>query len=65
MSAEIARVTGDPLAAEPLFEQAIVSARDHGFVHNEALACELAGRFYRMRGLAEIKGRKTRVDRMA
>ena len=35
----------------PLYEQAIQSARANGFVHNEALAHELAARFYFSRGL--------------
>jgi len=42
------------LDAEQLYERAIRSARDNGFVHNEALACELAARFYAARGLEEI-----------
>ncbi|HWN48978.1 MAG TPA: AAA family ATPase, partial [Xanthobacteraceae bacterium] len=51
VSAEIARIQGRELDAEHLYEQAIRSARDNGFVHNEALANELAGRFYLDRGL--------------
>jgi PAS domain S-box-containing protein len=34
-----------------LYEQAIRSARDNGFVHHEALANEIAARFYAARGL--------------
>ena len=37
-----------------LYEQAIRSARANGFVHNEALAYELAARFYAARGFEEI-----------
>ena len=37
-----------------LYEQAIRSARDNGFVHNEALANELASRFYAARGFEDI-----------
>ena len=37
--------------AAHLYEQAIRSAREHGFVHNEAIAYETAARFYRARGL--------------
>jgi PAS domain S-box-containing protein len=37
-----------------LYEQAIRSAGDHGFVHNEALACETAARFYAARGFEDI-----------
>ncbi|WP_426414158.1 AAA family ATPase [Bradyrhizobium ganzhouense] len=54
LAAEIARIEGRPLDAMDLYERAIASARTNGFVHNEALACELAGRFYAARGLEEI-----------
>jgi PAS domain S-box-containing protein len=37
-----------------LYEQAIRSARANGFVHNEALAYELAARFYAARGFEQI-----------
>ena len=37
-----------------LYERAIRSARENGFVHNEALAYELAARFYAARGFQEI-----------
>ena len=37
-----------------LYEQAIRSARANGFVHNEALANELAARFYAARGFETI-----------
>src|SRR5262249_46330156 len=54
VGAEIARVEGRPLEAMDLYERAIASARANGFVHNEALACELAARFYAARGFQEI-----------
>jgi PAS domain S-box-containing protein len=54
VSAEIARVEGRELDAERLYEVAIDSARDKGFVQNEALANELAARFYAGRGLHTI-----------
>ena len=54
VSAEIARIDGRVLDAEHLYEQAIRSARANGFVHNEALASELAGRFYDARGFEQI-----------
>jgi PAS domain S-box-containing protein len=54
VGAEIARIEGRPLEAMDLYERAIVSARTNGFVHNEALACELAARFYAARGLEEV-----------
>ena len=37
-----------------LYEQAIRSARANGFIHNEALANELAARFYAARGFEKI-----------
>src|SRR6478609_80437 len=54
VGAEIARIQGRALDAEHLYEQAIRSARENGFVHNEALANELAGRFYKARGFDKI-----------
>ncbi len=54
VGAEIARIEGRALDAEQLYEQAIRSARANGFVHNEALANELAGRFYAARGFEKI-----------
>ena len=50
IGAEIARLNGRELEAERLYEQAICSARDNGLVHNEALAYEMAARFYAARG---------------
>ncbi|OPY96556.1 protein kinase [Bradyrhizobium sacchari] len=52
--AEIARLQGRELDAERLYEQAIRYARDNGFVHHEALAYELAARFYGTRGFEEF-----------
>jgi len=54
VDAEIARVDKRPLDAMDLYERAIASARANGFVHNEALAYELAARFYAARGFAEV-----------
>jgi PAS domain S-box-containing protein len=54
VSAEIARIEGRELDAERLYEQAIRSARDHGFVQNEGLAHEVAARFYTSRGFETI-----------
>src|SRR5258708_12130833 len=45
---------GRELDAERLYEQAIRSARANGFIHNEALANELASRFYAARGFEKI-----------
>src|ERR1700739_2692268 len=54
VGAEIARIEGRVLDAEQLYERAIHSARANGFVHNEALADELAARFYAARGFEDI-----------
>ena len=48
--AEIARIEGRPAEAMDLYEEAIRSARDNGFIQQEALAFELAARFYATRG---------------
>jgi PAS domain S-box-containing protein len=50
IEAEMARLEGRVLEAEQLYEQAIRSAHDNGFVNNEAIAYELAARFYAARG---------------
>src|SRR6185295_9555501 len=54
VGAEIARIEGRPLDAMDLYERAIASARAHGFIHHEALANELAARFYAARGYDRI-----------
>ncbi len=54
IGAEIARIEGRILDAEQLYERAIRSARSNGFVHNEAVAHELAARFYAARGFETI-----------
>jgi PAS domain S-box-containing protein len=54
VSAEIARLEGRALDAMQLYEQAIQSAREHGFVQNEGLAHEVAARFYAARGFEAI-----------
>ena len=51
VAAEIARIEGRELDAERLYEKAIQTAREHGFVQNEAIAHETAARFYSERGL--------------
>jgi predicted ATPase/class 3 adenylate cyclase len=45
VEAELARITGDESAAATLYDQAIEAAHDAQFVHDEALANELAARF--------------------
>jgi PAS domain S-box-containing protein len=52
--AELARLKERELEAERLYEEAIRSARANGFIQNEALANELAGRFYAARGFEQI-----------
>jgi PAS domain S-box-containing protein len=54
VGAEIARIEERPLDAMDLYERAITAARASGFVHNEALAYELAARFYAARGSEQI-----------
>jgi PAS domain S-box-containing protein len=50
VGAELARLEARELDAERLYEEAIHSARECGFVQNEGLAHELAARFYAARG---------------
>jgi len=54
VSAEIARLEGRAFDAMQLYEQAIRSAHENGFVQNEALAHEVAARFYAARGFETI-----------
>jgi PAS domain S-box-containing protein len=63
VSAEIARLGGRDLEAMRLYEQAIQSARENGFVNNEALAHELASRFYTARDLNLIAKSHLRAAR--
>src|SRR5499425_2928405 len=50
----MARIEGRVLEAEQLYEQAIRSAHSNGFVNNEAIAYELAARFYAARGFQKF-----------
>ncbi len=52
--AEIARLEGQDADAMRLYEQAIRSAREHGFVQNEGVAYEAAARFYAARGVESV-----------
>jgi PAS domain S-box-containing protein len=54
VSAEIARLEERDADAMRLYEEAIRLAHDHGFVQNEALADEVAARFYAARGFEKI-----------
>ncbi|CAN7796305.1 AAA family ATPase [Paraburkholderia hospita] len=48
--AELARIEGRDAEAMRHYEEAIRSAREHGFIQNQAMAYELAARFYVSRG---------------
>jgi PAS domain S-box-containing protein len=54
IEAEIAGLDDRTLDAERLYEKAIQSAHEQGFIHNEAVACEVAARFYAARGFKKI-----------
>src|SRR5262249_13487332 len=54
VGAEMARLEGRDLDAMRLYEQAIRSAQANSFVHNEAVAWEVAARFYAARGFHKI-----------
>ncbi|WP_208247211.1 AAA family ATPase (plasmid) [Rhizobium sp. T1470] len=54
VGAEIARLEGREIDAVRLYEQAIRSARANGFLHQEALAYELAARFYAQGGFDDF-----------
>ncbi|HOO11668.1 MAG TPA: AAA family ATPase, partial [Bacillota bacterium] len=44
--AEMLRVLGRKREAGPLYDEAIASAQQNGYVQNQAIACELAAKFY-------------------
>ena len=52
--AEIARLEGRDADAMRLYEQAVRSAHENGFVQNEGVAYEVAARFYAARGVESI-----------
>ncbi len=54
IAAERARLDGRDVEAMQMYEKSIESSNFHGFVNNEAIACEAAARFYAMRGFATI-----------
>src|SRR5262249_39712547 len=54
VGAEIARIKGRDLEAMRLYERAIRSARENGFLHVEGVANEVAARFYMTRGFEKI-----------
>jgi PAS domain S-box-containing protein len=63
VSAEIARIEGRLLDAQELYDKAIREAHKYGFVHNQAIANEIAGRFYAERGYEEIAATYLRAAR--
>ncbi|HEX5751808.1 MAG TPA: AAA family ATPase [Archangium sp.] len=52
--AELARLTGREKEALHAYEEAVQSAREHGFLQNAALANELAARYWRERQVPTI-----------
>ncbi|CAH1219731.1 Adaptive-response sensory-kinase SasA [Paenibacillus allorhizoplanae] len=54
MRAEWDRVTGHGRRAEQRYENAIRQAREQGFIQHEAIASELAGRYYKQIGRERI-----------
>jgi PAS domain S-box-containing protein len=54
VGAEIARIEGRDIDAMRFYDRAVDAARASGFVQNEALANELAARFYAARGFEKI-----------
>ncbi|MBV8587350.1 MAG: PAS domain S-box protein, partial [Verrucomicrobia bacterium] len=52
--AELARIESRDLDAMRLYDEAIRSAHQNGFIQNEAIANEIAARFYAARGLQTI-----------
>jgi PAS domain S-box-containing protein len=54
VGAELARLEQRVLDAERLYEEAIRSARANGFIQNEAIAYELAARFYAAQGFKQF-----------
>ena len=62
--AERAYYKNDVDVAKTAYDEAIAKARQTGFIHEEALACELAGSFYCERG-AISEGRSYLQDSVA
>ncbi len=54
IGAELARIEGRDQDAMRLYEEAIASAHENGFIPNEAIANEAAAAFYRQRGFHKI-----------
>jgi len=56
VEAEIARIKGNDLEAMDLYDKSIASAHAEGFIQNEAIAGELAARFWLGKGKKEFAG---------
>jgi len=54
VAAEMARISGKDVEAGELYDKAIKSARENEYIQNEAIACELAGKFYLESGREKI-----------
>jgi predicted ATPase/signal transduction histidine kinase len=54
VEAERHRVLGEMVAAMELYDRAIVLAKEHEYLNDEALACELTAKFYRFWDKATI-----------
>lgn len=54
IEAERARITGQHYKAIPLWDQAIQSAKENGYIQNEAIAGELAAKYYLAQGQHKI-----------
>jgi len=53
LAAELASLHGEHDQAAAFYEEAAAGARQNGYLHDEALACELAGRFHLSDGGSE------------
>lgn len=56
VEAERCRVSGNDTAAAEFYDQSIQLAKEQGFIHEEALANELAGSFYLFKNKERIAG---------
>lgn len=63
VGAELARIEGKEMEAEHLYEKAIRSAHENGFLQNEAIANDLAARFFAGRSLDRIAATYAREAR--
>ena len=63
VGAEIARIEGRVSNARTLYDKAIREAHRYGFVHNQAIANEIAGHFYAERGYEKIAATHLRAAR--